>query len=209
MEWEEWEPLYEQIIKEFGYRREEDERAALIASSLIRGTITPEHLKKLMEGKVVSICGAGENLTDELEEIEGVVMAADEATSVVLAHDIVPDIVTTDLDGNVDDIVRVQERGSIIIVHAHGDNMDSLKNHLPKFTSCIMLTTQSAPFNNVYNFGGFTDGDRAYCIARHFNASRIKLIGFDFENPKEKEGKNSEIKRKKLHWAKRIIEMQG
>lgn len=208
MEWREWEPIYEQIIAAFGYERAEDERAARLAAILAPATIEPKHLKELIEGRAVSICGAGENLADELGNIAEVVMAADEAASVVLAHGIVPDIITTDLDGKMDDIVVAQKKGSIIIVHAHGDNINALKTYLPAFTSGIMLTTQAEPFNGVYNFGGFTDGDRAYCIAHHFNASGIQLVGFDFEHPREKEGKAREIKRKKLQWAKKIIEMQ-
>lgn len=68
-----------------------------------------------------------------------------------------------------------------------------------------MLTTQSVPSSIVFNFGGFTDGDRAVCLARHMGTKNIILEGFNFENPTPKIGTSIEIKAKKLKWAKKII----
>jgi len=42
-------------------------------------------------------------------------------------------------------------------------------------------TTQLKPFGKLHNFGGFTDGDRAVCLAEHFKAGLIILAGMDFE----------------------------
>jgi hypothetical protein len=64
-------------------------------------------------------------------------------------------------------------------------------------------TTQSVPFDRIYNFGGFTDGDRAALIAKKFGARKIRLYGFNFEKADNK------IKLKKLKWAKRILEKEG
>ena len=36
------------------------------------------------------------------------------------------------------------------------------------------------PVKNVYNFGGFTDGDRSVFWAEEFGAKEIILIGMDF-----------------------------
>jgi len=208
MEWYEWEPFYEEILREFGFSREKDRKAAEAAIKIAKSAISVEDLKNIIKGRIVSVCGAGENLEDEMEEVEGTIIAADEATSILLKHKIIPHIITTDLDGNVGDIIRANEKGCIVIIHAHGDNMEALKKYLPLFHKKIMLTTQEKAFNGIYNFGGFTDGDRAYCIASHFEARKIKLIGFDFEKPREKEGKNRDIKLKKLEWAKKIIEYE-
>jgi len=205
MNWQEWKPIYEKILQEFGYDRKRDEEAARIAVKIAKGNVLPEDLGKMLNGKVVSICGAGENLEKELNEIEGIIIAADEATTILLSNNILPDIITTDLDGNVNDIIKATEKGSIVIIHAHGDNINALKKYLSCFKGKIMLTTQAEPFNGIYNFGGFTDGDRAYCIAKHFNAKKIKLIGFNFDKPKQKERKDLEAKKKKLEWAKKII----
>jgi hypothetical protein len=96
--------------------------------------------------------------------------------------------------------------GSVTLVHAHGDNIETLQEHLPRFTQQLMLTTQTRPFDGVFNFGGFTDGDRAVCVADHFGARTIRLVGFDFDRPTVKEGKDVAVKKRKLAWARRIIE---
>ena len=207
MEWEEWRRIYKKILEDFGFEEARDEEAARIAAGIKKSNISLGEMKKIISGKVVTICGAGENLEEEIGEIEGVVIAADEATSVLMANGIIPHIIATDLDGNIEDIIDANEKGSIAIVHAHGDNMDALRKYLPLFRGKILLTTQAKPFNEIYNFGGFTDGDRAYCLARHFKAREIKLVGFDFEKPRKKEGKDMEVKKKKLEWARKIIEM--
>ncbi|HEC87844.1 MAG TPA: DUF115 domain-containing protein [Thermoplasmata archaeon] len=206
MEWNEWKPFYEKILMDFGFSIRKDEESAILAVKIKKSNVSPKEIKKIIFNKIVSICGAGKKLKDEMNEMEGIIISADEATSILLDKKIFPDIITTDLDGNVDDILYANRKGSIAIIHAHGDNMKNLEEYLPKFSGKIMITTQSKPFNGIYNFGGFTDGDRAYCIAEHFKAKKIKLIGFDFENPAPKKGKNMEIKKRKLRWAEKIIE---
>ena len=208
MEWYEWEPFYEEILREFGFSREKEWKAVNVAIKIAKSTISVGELKDIIENRIVSVCGAGENLENEMGRMEGIIIAADEATTILLNHKIIPHIITTDLDGNIGDIMKANEKGSIVIIHAHGDNIEALMKYLPSFPGKIMLTTQMEPFNGIYNFGGFTDGDRAYCIASHFGAKKIKLIGFDFEKPREKKGKNAEIKIKKLQWAKKIIEYE-
>jgi len=54
--------------------------------------------------------------------------------------------------------------------------------------------------------GGFTDGDRAACIFSGLGARKITLVGFDFERPSLKASRPSDVKRRKLAWAKRILE---
>jgi len=129
-----------------------------------------------------------------------VVIAADGATSVLLRNAIIPDIVCTDLDGTIPDIITANRLGSILVVHAHGDNIPMLKKVLPALTENVLCTTQSKPFHNVYNFGGFTDGDRCVFLAKECGAQSIELIGFDFEDEQV-----TARKKKKLKWAKRLI----
>lgn len=207
MEWKEWKKIYEEILRDFGYSREKDEESAKIAEEISsnKKRVDKNYLKKFIEGKVVTVCGAAISERD-IEKIEGVIISADETTSFLIKNGIYPDIITTDLDGNIEDIFKANENGSLVIVHAHGDNIDLIKKYLKEFKGKIMITTQSEPSASLYNFGGFTDGDRAYCIAKHFNARKINLVGFDFSNPIEKEGKNSKIKKKKLEWAKKIMD---
>lgn len=165
----------------------------------------------LIKGKRVLICGNAPSLERDIRAKEkefdvpsfsrdSVVIAADGATSVLLHNAIIPDLVCTDLDGTIPDIIDANRLGAIIIVHAHGDNIAMLKKVLPALNEKVLCTTQSKPLHNVYNFGGFTDGDRCVFLAKEFGARSIDLIGFDFDDPEV-----SERKRKKLKWAKRLI----
>jgi uncharacterized Rossmann fold enzyme len=65
-------------------------------------------------------------------------------------------------------------------------------------------TTQVKPLQNVYNFGGFTDGDRAVFLANEFGAINIVLVGMDFG---EKIGRYSKtkVKDEKLKIAKMAV----
>ncbi|MBI0581525.1 MAG: hypothetical protein JET69_00735, partial [Methanomassiliicoccales archaeon] len=85
------------------------------------------------------------------------------------------------------------------------DNIPALERYVPWFTGPLTPTTQGRPFDGVYNFGGFTDGDRAVMLARHFGARMIRLAGFDFDDPRPKAGKDPEVKRRKLREARRLI----
>lgn len=205
MDYPEWEPLYLQILEEFGFRREEDEASARLLTELLpelRASV--ETLERLIRGRVVTVLGNGPNLADELAGARGVVIAADEATSAALQNGRVPDIIITDLDGEVEDILAANERGSLVVVHAHGDNRAAVRKWARSFRGLTMATTQSRPFEGVHNFGGFTDGDRAVFLAHHFEAGEIRLLGFDFEHPNEKD-QPREIKRRKLMWARKLI----
>jgi len=64
-----------------------------------------------------------------------------------------------------------------------------------------MGTAQCRPPPGLYNFGGFTDGDRCVFLAQELGAAKIKLVGFDYEDESV-----TPRKKKKLAWAKRLIE---
>jgi uncharacterized Rossmann fold enzyme len=108
-----------------------------------------------------------------------VLVAADGATTALIEQKLVPDIVATDLDGNIDDILLANIRGANIVIHAHGDNIDRIAS-LSSFFNNVLGTTQAQPVGNLYNFGGFTDGDRAIFLAVALGASEITLAGMDF-----------------------------
>ena len=206
MEFSRWEIYYDQILADFGYSREEDERAARVLSGLLEGrSSSADDLRVMIEGKLVTVAGDAESLGREVESLAGVVISADEATSVLLAHDVVPDAFTTDLDGKIEDLVRANLQGAVAIIHAHGDNMDALQEHVGKFEGQVIGTTQAEPLDGIFDFGGFTDGDRAVFIADHFGAEEIRLAGFDFENPRKKD-KDLKVKARKLDWAYILIQ---
>jgi uncharacterized Rossmann fold enzyme len=67
------------------------------------------------------------------------------------------------------------------------------------------------PVENVYNFGGFTDGDRCVFLAEEFRAREILLIGMELGDRIGKYSKevvrNIELKKRKMKASKRLLEM--
>jgi hypothetical protein len=177
-------------------------------------------LQDIVKGKKVYIFGAGSNLDVEVKNFiseaeqnkntkdEIVTITADGATSAFVENGIYPDIIVTDLDGKIPDQVKANANGSILIVHAHGDNIPALNKWVPKFKGRLMGTTQVEPDEdaNVYNFGGFTDGDRAVHLAAQLKARIILLVSFEFtEIGKYSFNYDEETKFRKLTWANLLI----
>ncbi|MHB8162920.1 MAG: 6-hydroxymethylpterin diphosphokinase MptE-like protein [Methanoregula sp.] len=203
MQFKDWEPHYCEILDYFGFDRAGDEEAArLLASLLPRDNLLS--LASLAYDKPVTVCGNAPCLKDELDKIRGVVFAADAATDVLDAHDIRPDAVFTDLDGASDRLLALNEEGTIVVVHAHGDNIALLKHWVPRFKGPIVGTTQSTPLPHVHNFGGFSDGDRAVFAADELGAEQVTLIGFDLDDQDVEP-----VKRGKLFWARKLLALLG
>jgi uncharacterized Rossmann fold enzyme len=203
-----WEPIYEQILDDFGFDRAGDEEAARILSSMLteKNTVGLSELKATISGKPVLVCGNAPKLRKELSEIDlaaYVIIAADGAAAVLMDAGRVPEVICTDLDGNseadIEKEILACKKGSIVLIHAHGDNVDKLEKYVPRFKHFI-ATTQALPFDKVYNFGGFSDGDRCVFVAREFGAYEIRLAGFDFDDPDV-----NLLKKMKLKWAKKLI----
>jgi 2-amino-4-hydroxy-6-hydroxymethyldihydropteridine diphosphokinase len=207
-----WEPIYEKILEDFGFDREGDEEAALFLSRMLteKNTASLSELKAVISGKPVLVCGNAPKLRNDLSAVNFsalTVVAADGAAAVLMDMGIVPEVICTDLDGNSEADIEKEifacEQGSIVLIHAHGDNIYKLEKYVRRFKRFI-ATTQGEPFDNVYNFGGFSDGDRCVFVAKEFRAKSVRLAGFDFEDS----GVNL-IKKKKLKWAKELIGMLG
>ncbi|MGZ7066927.1 MAG: 6-hydroxymethylpterin diphosphokinase MptE-like protein [Methanobacterium sp.] len=222
MNLDEWFSWYRIILKEFGFSQKDDEESAKILNRLLenRNDLKTSDIK--IKDKVI-IFGAGPSLKKNINDIKSLkleyftLIAADGATSALLEEKIMPDIIVTDLDGKMDDIIKANNEGSILVIHAHGDNMDKIKKYVPRLQR-ILGTTQSVPLGNVYNFGGFTDGDRCIFLAIELGAKFIVLAGMDFgkivtkysrPDLKNLEDKADEIKQKKLKYAKEITEWAG
>ncbi|MCE5215128.1 MAG: DUF115 domain-containing protein [Methanobacterium sp.] len=214
-----WFSWYKELLAEFDFSREEDEKSAKLLDMLLEtyGGLSPEDIPMQKE---VIIFGAGPSIKDNIKEIKNLnlsdytLISADGATSALLEEDIVPDIIVTDLDGNMKDISCANHEGAFLVVHAHGDNMEKIRRYVPNLNR-MMGTTQSTPLNNVYNFGGFTDGDRCLFLAVELGAEYIILGGMDFgkivtkySRPDmiESESEADEIKQLKLHYAKKLVE---
>ena len=203
MKFSEWEPHYREILDYFGFSREDDEKAARLLSTLLTRDDMPA-LAALTKGKEVTVCGNAPCLKKEVRKIHGVVFAADAAAEVLFGNGIRPDAVFTDLDGATDRLLDMNDAGTIVVVHAHGDNIPLLRHWVPKLGGPVAATTQGPPRPHVHNFGGFTDGDRAVFAAQALGAARITIIGFDLDDPDV-----DPVKRGKLFWARKLLALIG
>ena len=125
-----WKTKFREIRKEFGYSEREDLRSAKKLDSLLKKKFQKKQLKKLIENKTVFIIGAGPSLSKSLKYVEKckdvTKIVADGAVRGLLERNIKPDILITDLDGDIDSIMKIGRTEIPIIVHAHGDNYDKL-----------------------------------------------------------------------------------
>ena len=199
--------MYSEILEDMGYDRSSDEASArLLKALLVNGDIIDDDELGSVIGRDVIITGGCP--FRELPKADTII-ATGSSIPLLLSRNIVPDIIVTDLDGDVKAQKEASARGAVTVIHAHGDNADAIMRHAKEFPGKIVMTTQSRPELTVYNFGGFTDGDRAVCMAKHFGADKIYLAGFDLRTPSRKDGSDPEIKLKKLKWAERIISLCG
>ncbi len=205
MRYEEWEEVYRAILSDFNFSEERDRAAARLLNSLIE-PLDVRLLKEKLAAMRANVYGAGPSLELAREFPEGVNIAADGATSYFLENGKLPDIAVTDLDGRIEDLIRASDMGCILVVHAHGDNMDAIRKHIQRFGN-VIGTTQTRPFGKLHNFGGFTDGDRAVFMAHHFGAKEIHLYGMDFhgEIGRYSFTRDPILKAKKLIWGERLI----
>lgn len=205
MNYDEWGLFYKDILYEFDFSASEDIVAARILNSLVE-SLPMEVLEEMLAGKTACIYGSGETLEEVGDFPRCARIAADGATSYLLGKGVVPEVVVTDLDGKIEDLLEANRRGSIMVIHAHGDNISKIKNHAQRFTR-VIPTCQCRPFGSLRNFGGFTDGDRAVFMAEHFKAKEIVLYGMDFGRVgKYSFTRNTPRKRKKLMWGKKLID---
>jgi uncharacterized Rossmann fold enzyme len=198
-----------------GYSTEEDQKAAYILSNLIkRKFLDSKILDKKIRGKQVLAIGAGPNLdlyTSFIKKNRSFVkIVADGAVKFLIENNIKPDIVVTDLDGDLRFLVKAEKLGAIMVIHAHSDNVDLIRKYISKFRK-IIGTTQVMPVEHVYNFGGFTDGDRCVFLAEEFGAKDIVLVGMLFDDNIGSYSKakinNVKVKREKLQIAKKLLQV--
>ncbi|MBZ3934852.1 6-hydroxymethylpterin diphosphokinase MptE-like protein [Methanimicrococcus blatticola] len=226
MNFTEWESYYTEILNKFGFPKEKDEKTALWLSNEFKKVCSLENrndkIFSILEEKIsrrpVVVCGNAPSLEKEYiaflkEKSRGneIYIAADGAATVLLQNNRIPDIIVTDLDGkHPNDAIKEIEavdKGALLLVHAHGDNLDKLEKYLPAFSdkinqNTIIPTCQCRPPDYLLNFGGFTDGDRCVFLADAFNAASVVLIGFDFKDPSV-----LPLKKKKLECAEKLIQL--
>lgn len=214
MRYERWAPQYDRIRSEFGFPFEQEEAAFRLLRDLL-----PEEARRDPLGRVGSRLRGRDAIVVGLAPHGGpppiwrlapsvhppAILAADGATSTCLAAGLVPSVVVTDLDGPIPAEVAANRRGSLVVVHAHGDNQGPVAEWVPQFSGELAGSWAGPPRDGILDVGGFTDGDRAAYLAEEAGAARILLWGFDFQNVEEPEPEARARKRAKLDWARRLL----
>jgi len=177
-------------------------------------------LRHNLHNKDIFILAPGIYMEEEFDEYlqhktskDEILICIDGATSFAISRDIIPDLIVTDFDGKIKDQILALEQRSILIVHSHGDNLNTLRKYLPELVSgSFIITTQIKPLPGSSNFLGFTDGDRAVCLATMMSAKRIFLLGFDlsssvgsYSKPFQLDSTQRERKIKKFEIAKSVV----
>ncbi len=189
-----WKKRYHEILKELNYSEKKDKESSIVLNSILKKTNINKKIISLIKGETVFVIGSGPSLASAIPKLKNykkiVKIAADSSIKPLVANGIIPDIIVTDLDGDIKTLEKIGKTNSIFVVHAHGDNIEKL-DFVKKFKNCIG-TTQSTPFDKIKNYGGFTDGDRGVFLANYFQAKKIILLGMDFG---DQIGKYSETKK--------------
>ncbi len=212
-----WRDMYNAILADFAYDTTRDDKSARTLDRMLDEAGMPDAypaLRKLIEGNTVLVAGSGPSLDESFDTLArhagpAVLIAADTAVKPLVDRGIMPHVIVTDLDGDIDCHAEASERGAVIIAHAHGDNMHML-HHVRRFRAC-MGTTQAGPVGRIRNLGGFTDGDRAVFAADHFGAGRIILFGMDLDGEVGRHSgtaaSDRATKAKKLLKARELLEV--
>lgn len=231
MEWTSWEPLYQKVAKELDLNITKDYEIAEKYKNLIEENLIQKfsnRLQKIRSKKIktVWIIGAGPSLEHDFEiyrkyhtKTNELLVGVDGACKFLLEQKFYPDIIFSDLDGSIEAIIKCLKHGSIIFLHAHGDNFNLIENSFQVIKEFDFIpTVQTKPVDPfLFNFGGFTDGDRAIStILSLLKSCDILLLGFTFgkiqgkyskPNLFKNHEKASNFKLKKLQFAKEYIEL--
>ena len=119
IEW--WWTYQSEIEVQFGFSRIREEVASRMASRIKTNNVT---IADVIRGRDWTIVGAGIDSSVNLDSLNLIV--ADGALRACLQRNLVPEIVVTDLDGYMPDLIQAFAQGSNIIFHSHGDNLASL-----------------------------------------------------------------------------------
>lgn len=218
--------LYRMVLSDLGLdldlEWEASRMACLVARSIgVRDPLDVMHeIRSVVAGKKVYVVGAGPSALKSYMRIGSgsCIICADGACSLLTHLGDVIAISVTDLDGGIEPAELVFDRGGYIVIQIHGDNYRSIPHimdHLRRWRDRIILTTQvHYQCSGLTMIPGFTDGDRAYVLAKALGASEITPIGMDLDSEfstylsKNIYSENSPAtlsKIRKLRWGRRII----
>ena len=195
-----WWKLQDEISLQFGFSKIRED----VASRLVSGKKQDvSSIQRCVKNKDLTLIGAG--LQSDTIIPRNNVIVADGALRACLERDILPTVIVTDLDGYLPDISWARNQGSEVILHAHGDNMARVFQHISDIVPTCITTTYPSLGSNCW--GGFTDGDRALMMSLALNCNSIKMVGFNYNIIGNYSGEYSPRKLEKLAWAKKIIEV--
>ena len=188
-----------EIREAFGWSLESD----IDSAQLLRQECTNPSTTIRIKGTVTVVGAAapyGVTSPHPIIAADGAVGAISDLSQVIL--------IVSDGDGS-PHLERSLNRGIPLCLHAHGDNIPSWRNVLSNIDSHqeIILTHQTPnSIDGMHNPGGFTDGDRAVCIAFALGADAVELVGFSTDDVGKWSGV-TDVARKltKLTWMKRIL----
>ncbi len=115
-----WKTRYGEIRNTFGYRKYDDLASARKLNSKIRKRYPLSEIKKTIKGKTVFVIGAGPSLSRSittLKKYQNVTkIVADGAVQALIEHKIKPQILVTDLDGDITSIKKIGRTKIPIII---------------------------------------------------------------------------------------------
>jgi len=214
VEYAEWAPFYARIQREFGFSMDRERAAADRLHDLLpvagRRPPLPRIAPRLAGRDVIVVglapgAGAPPVWRLPLSRPAPAIVAADGAAARCLDGGLTPDVITTDLDGPVASEIAACAKGALLIVHAHGDNVDALEEWVPQAEGDLAGSWAGPPSESLLDVGGFTDGDRGAYLAAHVGARRILLWGFEFSSVEYASEPNPERKLAKLRWARAAL----
>lgn len=161
----------------------------------------------------IGIVGAAAEVKDVQNSTAELLIVADGSLGAITEISRVG-LLVSDADG-APHIQRAVENRIPIALHAHGDNLLDWKEFATTFSERYpLILTHQTPIEieGMINVGGFTDGDRAICLALAFGAppKSIQLIGFKTDDVGKWSGVTDKVlKLKKLRWMEKIIQDLG
>ena len=113
-------------------------------------------------------------------------------------------------------LIQAIDKGIPLILHAHGDNVpswtDIVDYILSKNIEMKIVLTHQLPrrIDGMYNFGGFTDGDRAVCFIHSIGVpkERIVMAGTRTDIVGQWSGiTDKKLKLSKLKWMEKVLQI--
>tara|TARA_B100000959_G_scaffold59159_1_gene62074 strand:+ start:312 stop:950 length:639 start_codon:yes stop_codon:yes gene_type:complete len=194
-----WWEFQDQINAQFNFSRTREEVATRM---VVHSDFLKTSISHYFRGRDLVLIGAAIN--HSLSIPNSSLIVADGALRACLEKDIIPELIISDLDGYLPDMLWATQNGSKIIIHAHGDNISRVHQYSAKLNPICITSTY--PSDSTFCWGGFTDGDRATMMSLSLGCASIKLLGFDFNKVGSFSGEYSPRKIEKLVWAQRIID---